>query len=212
MRNRIIAGLVDALIVVETARQGGSIITAEFANNYNKDVFAVPGRLRDTYSQGCNHLIKIHKAALIESAEDIQVLWLNFYGNDSFGYIVTDNAGNLLDTVLEITVASVNDIPTALDDQAVALVGERFADISPEDQDRLIQSVMSEPIRGRRRQMLALVSERERQRRRFRISTLRQVRRIYQTSGVPWRRRGYDSWPGVPGDPRAYTRLGPDYA
>ena len=99
-----------------------------------------------------------------------------------------------------------------LDDQADALVGKRFAEISPEEQDRLIQSMMSEPIRGRRRQMLALVSERERQRRRFRISTLRQVRRIYQTSGVPWRRRGYNSWPGVPGDPRAYTRLGPDYA
>ncbi len=99
-----------------------------------------------------------------------------------------------------------------VDDQADALVGKRFSDTSPEDQDHLIQSMMSEPIRGRRHQMLALVSEQERQRRRFRISTLRQVRRIYQTSGVPWRRRGYHSWPGVPGDPRAYTRPGPDYA
>lgn len=71
MRNRIIAGLSDALIVVETARKGGSMISAEMAFNYNKDVFAVPGRLKDPVSQGCNLLIKSHKAQLIESAEDI---------------------------------------------------------------------------------------------------------------------------------------------
>ncbi len=71
MRNRIIAGLCDALIVVETGKSGGSMITAQFANQYNKDVFAVPGRLTDLYSKGCNHLIKTHRAALIESAEDI---------------------------------------------------------------------------------------------------------------------------------------------
>ncbi len=71
MRNRIIAGMSDAVIVVETKRSGGSIITAQIANNYNKDVFAVPGRLDDEYSVGCNFLIKTHKAALIESAADI---------------------------------------------------------------------------------------------------------------------------------------------
>ena len=71
MRNRIIAGMADALIVVETEKKGGSIITAQIANEYNKDVFAVPGRLKDKYSKGCNHLIKTHKAALLESAEDI---------------------------------------------------------------------------------------------------------------------------------------------
>ncbi len=71
MRNRIIAGLSDALIVVETGLQGGSVITVNFANDYNKDVFAVPGRLKDKFSQGCNHLIKTHRAALIESAADI---------------------------------------------------------------------------------------------------------------------------------------------
>lgn len=70
-RNRIIAGMSDAIIVVETKITGGSMITAQFANNYNKDVFAVPGRLGDEYSKGCNHLIKTHKAALIESAKDI---------------------------------------------------------------------------------------------------------------------------------------------
>ncbi len=71
MRNRIIAGMCDAIIVIETARRGGSMITAEMGNQYNKDVFAVPGRLQDEHSQGCNHLIKTHKAALIESGEDV---------------------------------------------------------------------------------------------------------------------------------------------
>lgn len=71
MRNRIIAGLSDALIVVETARKGGSMISAEIANAYNKDVFAVPGRIKDSQSLGCNLLIKSHKAQLLESAEDI---------------------------------------------------------------------------------------------------------------------------------------------
>lgn len=71
MRNRIVAGLCDALIVVETAVKGGSMITAKFGNEYNKDVFAVPGRVKDKHSQGCNLLIKSHQAALVESAEDI---------------------------------------------------------------------------------------------------------------------------------------------
>lgn len=71
MRNRIIAGMADAVVVVETATRGGSMITAHIANEYNKDVFAVPGRLEDKLSQGCNHLIKTHRAALLESADDI---------------------------------------------------------------------------------------------------------------------------------------------
>ncbi len=71
MRNRIIAGLCDALIVIETANKGGSMISANLANNYNKDVFAVPGRLSDKSSEGCNFLIKTHRASLIESAKDI---------------------------------------------------------------------------------------------------------------------------------------------
>ncbi len=74
MRNRLIAALSDALVVVETADSGGSIITAELANAYNKDVFAVPGRLNDPFSKGCNKLIKTNKAALIESAADISYI------------------------------------------------------------------------------------------------------------------------------------------
>ncbi len=71
MRNRIVAGLCDALIVVETAESGGSMITAELANSYNKDVFAFPGRTHDSYSKGCHKLIKTHKAYLVEELKDV---------------------------------------------------------------------------------------------------------------------------------------------
>ena len=71
MRNRVIAGMSDALIVVETASSGGSIISAEYANNYNKDVFAIPGRVNEPFSKGCNELIKYNKATLAENAADI---------------------------------------------------------------------------------------------------------------------------------------------
>ncbi len=73
-RNRIIAGLCDAIIVVEAAVTGGALITANIANTYNRDVFALPGRVNDTYSQGCNKLIKINKAHLIESVADLQYI------------------------------------------------------------------------------------------------------------------------------------------
>jgi DNA processing protein len=71
MRNRIVAGLCDALIVVETAVKGGSIITVQQANGYSRDVFAVPGRVKDKFSQGCNFLIKKSMALLIENAADV---------------------------------------------------------------------------------------------------------------------------------------------
>ncbi|MEQ8364243.1 MAG: DNA-processing protein DprA [Cyclobacteriaceae bacterium] len=73
-RNRIIAGLSDALIVVEAAEKGGALITAEIANNYNKDVFAIPGAVGQTYSAGCNKLIKINKAHLLTSIKDIEYI------------------------------------------------------------------------------------------------------------------------------------------
>ena len=71
-RNRIIAGLADATIVVESAAKGGALITASIANSYSRDVFAFPGRTTDKYSTGCNHLIKTNKAALIENAVDLE--------------------------------------------------------------------------------------------------------------------------------------------
>ncbi|MCB0655625.1 MAG: DNA-processing protein DprA [Saprospiraceae bacterium] len=71
MRNRIIAAMSEAVVVIESKERGGSIITAEFANAYHREVFALPGRTSDPLSQGCNALIKRHKAALIESGQDI---------------------------------------------------------------------------------------------------------------------------------------------
>jgi DNA processing protein len=71
-RNRIIAGLSDATIVVESGIKGGALITADMAGSYNRDVFAFPGRPDDQWSAGCNSLIKSNKAALIESASDIE--------------------------------------------------------------------------------------------------------------------------------------------
>lgn len=70
-RNRIVAGMADATIVVEAAAKGGALITAELANGYNRDVFAVPGRVSDQYSEGCNNLIKYLKAAMITSGKDV---------------------------------------------------------------------------------------------------------------------------------------------
>ncbi|MBK8521701.1 MAG: DNA-processing protein DprA [Ferruginibacter sp.] len=69
-RNRIVAGMCDAVIVIESSKKGGSLITAELGNGYNKDVFAIPGRINDSKSEGCNYLIKNNKAALINSAQD----------------------------------------------------------------------------------------------------------------------------------------------
>ena len=69
-RNRIVAGICDAVIVIESGKKGGSLITAELGNGYNKDVFAIPGRTNDAKSEGCNYLIKNNKAALINSADD----------------------------------------------------------------------------------------------------------------------------------------------
>lgn len=73
-RNRIIAGLADVTIVVESAEKGGALITADIANSYNRDVFAVPGRIGDERSAGCNRLIKINRAALLEKVEDLEYL------------------------------------------------------------------------------------------------------------------------------------------
>lgn len=73
-RNRIIAGLADVTIVIESGEKGGSLVTADIANSYNRDVFAVPGRISDQCSVGCNNLIKTNKAAMLTSIKDIEYL------------------------------------------------------------------------------------------------------------------------------------------
>ena len=70
-RNRIVAGMSDATVVVESGIKGGSMVTAELANGYNRDVFAFPGKITDSKSAGCNHLIKSNKAVLITEAREL---------------------------------------------------------------------------------------------------------------------------------------------
>jgi DNA processing protein len=76
-RNRIVAGLSDALIVVESGVKGGALITADLAQSYGREVFAVPGRVKDVWSAGCNRLIRNNKAAILNSAEDL-IYYLNW--------------------------------------------------------------------------------------------------------------------------------------
>lgn len=70
-RNRIIAGLADAVLVVEASKSGGALITAELALGYNRDVYAVPGRINDAFSEGCLELIRQNKAALVTKSTDL---------------------------------------------------------------------------------------------------------------------------------------------
>ena len=70
-RNRIVAGIADATVVIEASLKGGALITAEIANSYNRDVFAFPGRLGDDFSEGCNFLIRNNKAALLTCMADL---------------------------------------------------------------------------------------------------------------------------------------------
>jgi DNA processing protein len=77
MRNRVVAGMCDATIVIESGIKGGSMITAELANDYSRDVFAFPGNVESEYSKGCNLLIKNQKAHLISNSADF-VKWMNW--------------------------------------------------------------------------------------------------------------------------------------
>jgi len=90
-RNRIVAGISDATVVIESAEKGGALITAEIANSYNRDVFAFPGRVTDKYSVGCNKLIKSNKAVLIESYKDIEYI---------LGWTTTESKKNPVQTAL----------------------------------------------------------------------------------------------------------------
>ncbi|MBE6342639.1 MAG: DNA-protecting protein DprA [Lentimicrobiaceae bacterium] len=73
-RNRIVSGMIDCLVVVESAAKGGALITAEIANNYDREVFAFPGRIGDTYSEGCNKIIKTNKANLLTDVDDLRYI------------------------------------------------------------------------------------------------------------------------------------------
>lgn len=86
-RNRIVAGISEATIIIESAEKGGSLVTADIANSYNRDVFAVPGRTTDNFSKGCNDLIKRNKAAILTSANDLMEM-LNWQSKEDKPKIV----------------------------------------------------------------------------------------------------------------------------
>jgi len=96
-RNRIVAGIADATIVVEAGIKGGALITAEIANSYNRDVFAFPGRLGDDYSEGCNFLIRNHKAGLLTCVADLAF---------SLGWEKTDHAKPVEQFVLPLDLSA----------------------------------------------------------------------------------------------------------
>lgn len=82
-RNRIIAGLADAVVIVESAKKGGALLTAELAVSYNRDLFAFPGRVGETYSEGTHYLIKSNRAGLLENLGDLEYCmdWRPVSGN-----------------------------------------------------------------------------------------------------------------------------------
>jgi len=86
---------------------------------------------------------------------------------------------------------------------------ESFSSATPELRDSIVQHIMSRQTSSFTLRLFAIASGQELHRKRMSITTIPHLRRIYLASGVPWRRRGYQSWPGVPGDPRVYTRPGP---
>ena len=96
-----------------------------------------------------------------------------------------------------------------IDSMANAARAEGFSSVTPELRESVMQNIMSRPTSSFTLRLLAIASGQGLRRRRMSISTIPHLRRIYLASGVPWRRRGYQSWPGVPGDPRVYTRPGP---
>ncbi|HFA47492.1 MAG TPA: DNA-protecting protein DprA [Bacteroidetes bacterium] len=119
MRNRIVAGLCDAVVVVETAKRGGSIITARLASGYSRDVFAFPGRVKDKLSQGCHYLIKSSLAQLVEGAADIcKVLgWDESKGGDKkdarqqeLFYALTEEEKTLVDTIQKAEEIGVDEL------------------------------------------------------------------------------------------------------
>ena len=123
-RNRVIAGLAPATIVVETAFGGGSISTATFANNYNREVYALPGRIDEKYSQGCNHLIYQNKAAVISTISSlIEQLGFNkelektgnLFPSSEIKVLLPEHQQNLLNTLDKKIPLSLDEISQRLE-------------------------------------------------------------------------------------------------
>ncbi|MGH7710173.1 MAG: hypothetical protein ACREOG_02755 [Gemmatimonadaceae bacterium] len=102
-------------------------------------------------------------------------------------------------------------IANFVDRRARAHGAQGFADASDDVRERIVDEIMRPATKSRRSELLALVSEDERTRRFLRSDAVGVLARAYRSSGAAWRRRGYARWPGIPGDPREYTRQGPAY-
>jgi len=118
-RNRIVAGISDATIVVETGMKGGSMITADLANGYNKDVFAFPGKIIDNKSCGCNELIRTNKAMLITNAAELieSMGWSGKQADEKKSVRqrelfvqLTENEKKIVDLLIEKRTAHVDEI------------------------------------------------------------------------------------------------------
>lgn len=111
-RNRIVAGMCDACIVVESSERGGSLITAELAMEYNRDVFAFPGRVYDEYSRGCNNLIRRQQATLLTCAADLldAMGWDNPLKKDSKRKVVQQELFPDLTDEERVLVNTLNDV------------------------------------------------------------------------------------------------------
>jgi DNA processing protein len=149
-RNRIVAGLADATIVVEAGLKGGALITAELANSYDRDVMAFPGRVNDTYSAGCNFLIKSNRAHLVTGVKDVEYLldWipsqnpkqadtqlslpLNLYGEEKtvaeYLHEYGSSSFDQLQTAVEIPQTKLTMILLNMEmqDLVIALPGKRY--------------------------------------------------------------------------------------
>lgn len=114
-RNRIIAGMADAVIVIESALKGGSLITADLANSYSRDVFAYPGRVMDLYSQGCNYLIRTNRAHLMESVANLRYVmrWERHHGDERQTTLfreLTEEEKKIMDCFGDKGTASLDDL------------------------------------------------------------------------------------------------------
>ncbi|MGB3181915.1 MAG: DNA-processing protein DprA [Cyclobacteriaceae bacterium] len=130
-RNRIIAGLAQAVIIVEAANKGGALITAKLAQDYNREVLAVPGNIGQAYSEGCHDLIREHVAGICTSASDIvyQLGW-DLAGNQSVAKALPDLDSFGPEEQKIITLLSENNFEMALDDLCI-VAGMRVGEIAP---------------------------------------------------------------------------------